>query len=208
MKSYRIAFNNMRSRARQRSIEFRMSYEEWLKVWQDSGHFHERGRGGKNYVMARHGDKGAYEVGNVYICTGRQNAADASVNGCYANSRARREASAEELAANRAALPIAFPSSVIAQARTYREAVRLSWQLRRIAILTIAQLTEEAGLTRQHVTDYLHEDDKPARRDLPADKVADFERVVGNSIVSQWLASQSRLTVLEQMQANALAEAA
>jgi hypothetical protein len=74
--------------------------------------------------------------------------------------------------------------------------------------MTRQQLATEAKLYPQHVTDYLHEDDKPARRDLPADKVAAFEAVVGNSIVSQWLAAQSRLTVLEQVQASAFAEAA
>jgi hypothetical protein len=67
--------------------------------------------------------------------------------------------------------------------------------------MTRQELATKAKLYPQHVTDYLHEDDKPTRRDLPADAVARFEDVVGNSIVSQWLASQSKLTVLEEMQA-------
>lgn len=41
-------------------------------------------------------------------------------------------------------------------------------------------------------------------RDLPADAIARFESVVGNTVVSQWIASQSKLTVLEEMQASRL----
>ena len=97
--------------------------------------------------------------------------------------------------------PSAVPNQWIRHAKTYRQAVRLAWQLRRVQNLTRQQLATEAGLYPQHVTDYLCEDDKPSRRDLPADKVAQFEGVVGNTMVSQWLAAQSRLTVLEEMQA-------
>jgi hypothetical protein len=104
--------------------------------------------------------------------------------------------------------PSAAPNQWIRYAKTYRQAVRLAWKFRADECMTRQQLATEAKLYPQHVTDYLHEDDKPARRDLPADKVAAFEAVVGNSIVSQWLAAQSRLTVLEQVQASAFAEAA
>jgi hypothetical protein len=101
----------------------------------------------------------------------------------------------------RAGAPSAAPSQWIRHAKTYREAVRLAWRFRRAESMTRQQLATEAGLYPQHVTDYLHEDDKPSRRDLPADKVAAFEDVIGNSLVSQWLANQSKLTVLEEMQA-------
>lgn len=97
--------------------------------------------------------------------------------------------------------PSAVPNQWIRHARTYRHAVRLAWQLRRVKTMTRATLSAEATLIPQHVSDYLAEDDKPKRRDLPADKVAAFEGVVGNTLVSQWLASQSHLTVLEEMQA-------
>ena len=80
--------------------------------------------------------------------------------------------------------------------------------MRRVRNMTKQQLATEAELIPQHVSDYLAADDKPSRRDLPADAVARFESVVGNSLVSQWLAAQSRLTVLEQVQASAFAEAA
>lgn len=114
----------------------------------------------------------------------------------------------------RVGAPSAAPYQWIRYAKTYRQAVRLAWKFRPEG-LTREELAREVSkiikpdrMYPQHITDYLHPDDKPSRRDLPADKLAAFEQVVGNSIVSQWLASQSRLTVLEQMQANALAEAA
>lgn len=97
--------------------------------------------------------------------------------------------------------PSTAPSQWVHYAKTYRQAVRVSWRLRRIESLTRQQLATEAHLYPQHVTDYLHEDDKPSRRDLPADAVSRFEQVVGNSVVSQWLAAQSKLTVLEEIQA-------
>jgi hypothetical protein len=108
----------------------------------------------------------------------------------------------------RVGAPSAAPYQWIRYATTYRQAVRLAWKFRAEECMTRQELATKAKLYPQHVTDYLHEDDKPQRRDLPADKVAAFERVVGNSIVSQWLASQSKLTVLEQVQASSLAEAA
>ena len=98
--------------------------------------------------------------------------------------------------------PKVYPRHVVESARTYREAVRLAWQMRRIRGMTKQLLAAEACLYASHVTDYLKEDDRPTRRDLPAHKVAEFECVVGNRIVSQWMAMQSELTVLEEMQAD------
>lgn len=103
--------------------------------------------------------------------------------------------------------PSAAPAQLVAIARTYREAVRLAWQIRRVHNMTRRQLAAEAGLHFQHVTDYLHADDKPQRRDLPAKKIAEFEAIVGNTLVSQWLAARAKLTVLEEMMATKAAAA-
>lgn len=100
--------------------------------------------------------------------------------------------------------PSAAPTHWIRRAKTYRQAVRMAWSLKRVSYMTRAQLAYEAQLYPQHVTDYLHEDDAPARRDLPADAIARFESIVGNTLVSQWIAAQSKLTVLEEMQATRL----
>ncbi len=67
--------------ARNRGIVFKMSFEEWLGVWKDSGKFHLRGRGKGLYCMARLGDKGPYAVGNVKICTLEENRAEQDQKG-------------------------------------------------------------------------------------------------------------------------------
>lgn len=57
-----------RSHAKERGIEFNLSFPEWVSLWQDSGYLAIRGRG-EGYCMARVADQGAYELGNVYFCT-------------------------------------------------------------------------------------------------------------------------------------------
>lgn len=80
--------------------------------------------------------------------------------------------------------------------RSYRSAVRACWLLRVRRALTQRQLAEEAGLYASHVTDYVSEDDD--KRELPAKHVNGFELACGNRFVSQWLARQASLTILEQ----------
>ena len=58
-----------------RGISWKLSFPEWWQIWQESGKYGLRG-GGKKYGMSRYGDSGAYELGNIYICTGAQNASD------------------------------------------------------------------------------------------------------------------------------------
>lgn len=62
-----------RARAQKRGIEFLLTFEEWLKIWMDSGHIHERGKFKHQYCMARNGDCGPYAVGNVSIMTMEKN---------------------------------------------------------------------------------------------------------------------------------------
>ena len=96
--------------------------------------------------------------------------------------------------------PSVVPPQLIA-GLSYREVVRLSWQLRRIKKATRAMLAAECGLYASHVTDYLNPDDEKHRRDLPAHAIPAFEAFCGNTAVSQWIASAARLTVLEEVQA-------
>ena len=89
----------------------------------------------------------------------------------------------------------------VKRCKSYREAVRTCWAMRRVHHMTQRQLAAEAGLRPQLISDYLNPDDAPYRRELPAELIAAFESVAGNSLVSQWIAAQSKLTVLEEMQA-------
>lgn len=80
--------------------------------------------------------------------------------------------------------------------RSYREAVRACWDLRTRRALTRRVLAEGAGLYPSHVSDYLNAD--PSKRELPAKHINAFEIECGNRFVSQWMASQANLTILEQ----------
>lgn len=93
---------------------------------------------------------------------------------------------------------LVVPPEVVMGIASYRHACRLAWKLRRTRI-TQRTLAELAGLYPSHVSDYfsLH----THRRELPAKHVAAVESVIGNTVVSQWLAQLSKLTVLEEMQA-------
>jgi predicted transcriptional regulator len=93
---------------------------------------------------------------------------------------------------------LVVPPQVVATIRSYRHACRLAWKLRRTR-LTQRTLAELAGLYPSHVSDYfsVHEQ----RRELPAKHIGAVEAVLGNTVISQWLAQQSRLTVIEELQA-------
>lgn len=92
--------------------------------------------------------------------------------------------------------PRLISQEVLAGVRTYREAVRLCWELRTRRNMTRRALAEESGLYASHVSDYLSEDE--TRRDLPAKHVPAFEVACGNRAITQWLAMQAHLTILEQ----------
>ena len=85
----------------------------------------------------------------------------------------------------------------IATCATYRDAVRLCWDLRRVKNLTNAALAERAGLYASHVTCYL-EDGKNSR-DLPGWAVKQFEWECGNTAISQWFNVGAKLAVVEEM---------
>jgi hypothetical protein len=69
LKKYRDHTRN----ARKGGKEFNLTFEAWLYLWLYSGHWDQRGRGGDQFVMSRSGDKGPYEVGNVFFQESRKN---------------------------------------------------------------------------------------------------------------------------------------
>ena len=85
---------------------------------------------------------------------------------------------------------------VLAAVFTYREAVRVCWDLRTRRHLSRRVLAEESGVYASHVSDYLSDD--AGKRELPAKHIAAFEVACGNRTISQWLAKQANLTILEQ----------
>lgn len=63
------------------TVEMRLTFEEWYRLWDESGKWNDKwGRGGR-YVMCRKDDVGHYELGNVYIGTVEENSSLAGKHG-------------------------------------------------------------------------------------------------------------------------------
>ena len=62
-----------------RGIQFMLSFEQWLAIWTESGKLDQRGRGAEKFCMCRNDDVGPYEIGNVFIGTGRENVRDGNL---------------------------------------------------------------------------------------------------------------------------------
>jgi hypothetical protein len=75
-KTPRGMFQIHKSNAGKRGLPFLMTFAEWWSIWQASGHWEQRGSRSGQYVMARYGDRGGYEVGNVRIITTNENGAE------------------------------------------------------------------------------------------------------------------------------------
>lgn len=95
--------------------------------------------------------------------------------------------------------PVFLPDDVVSKCKTFREIVRVSWAHRRVKGMTQRTLAECVGCYPSHVSDYLHADDKPTRRDLPAERLNAWCSTVGNWGVHQWLNRQSKLTIMEEV---------
>jgi hypothetical protein len=76
----KVAFQCHRAQARARGIPFLLTFEEWWAIWQESGMWAEKGMRKHQYCMARTGDKGAYALGNVRICTMAENRIEQAAN--------------------------------------------------------------------------------------------------------------------------------
>jgi hypothetical protein len=53
--------------AKQRQIDWQFSFEEWWSMWEESGHWDNRGVGKGQYCMSRFGDRGPYSPTNCEI---------------------------------------------------------------------------------------------------------------------------------------------
>jgi hypothetical protein len=75
----RQAYRNHKIRARRYGIPFLLTFDEWLRIWSESGHLHERGPRRGQYCMGRRGDTGPYAIGNVDIIPTSKNCTDANM---------------------------------------------------------------------------------------------------------------------------------
>ncbi|WP_323120010.1 helix-turn-helix domain-containing protein [Burkholderia alba] len=95
------------------------------------------------------------------------------------------------------------PQESIAECASFRDAVCLAWEQRAVRGMTQRTLAELMDVPASHLSNMLNRDpiDRhgKARQDLPARHIADFERIVGNRAVSQFLARMAMLTLMEEV---------
>lgn len=65
------AYSQQKKNAHGRSIEWGLTFSQWLHLW--GHHLLERGAKSGGLVMCRYGDCGPYRLGNVYIATANHN---------------------------------------------------------------------------------------------------------------------------------------
>lgn len=95
-KGYAVCkFITQKKSAQQRGTPFLLTLKEWWDIWQESGHWKDRGRG-SGYCMARWGDSGPYAIGNVRIILSSENSresyliTDSALR--FSKGRARKDA--------------------------------------------------------------------------------------------------------------------
>ncbi len=82
------AYTGQKNLARGRGIPFLLSFYDWWSIWNNSGHWHERGIRKGQYVMSRPGDKGPYTVNNVKIILTEENCRQRNINKkCVSNAK-------------------------------------------------------------------------------------------------------------------------
>lgn len=78
-KSPSSAYLHQKRAASVRGVDWQLTFPQWWDIWQQSGKWGMRGRGGDAYCMARKGDAGPYTAESVYITTNRQNSSDSYI---------------------------------------------------------------------------------------------------------------------------------
>ena len=93
-KDARKKYNMQKSNAKRRSIEFCITFKDWLDIWEASGKWHLRGRGADKFCMCRMGDAGAYSAENVFIGQGKQNVRDGNLGKLDSEETKRKKSEA------------------------------------------------------------------------------------------------------------------
>lgn len=91
------------------------------------------------------------------------------------------------------------PPWAVRLCKSYREACRLAWMLRRTPNLTRISLATAVGLPNTRISDFLSPDDSGKKRDLPASRIAPFGVALGCTAVSQWMTWRGEVTVIEEL---------
>src|SRR5260370_41785936 len=73
MREWKQKSDQHKYRGERRGIPFDLTFKQWLKIWQDSGHLRERGHRQGQYVMARFFGGGSYKIGNGRVIAAEDN---------------------------------------------------------------------------------------------------------------------------------------
>lgn len=97
--------------------------------------------------------------------------------------------------------PRFLPDEEISKCETFRQACALAWKHRALSGMTLQMLAALADLQHQHVSDYFHPEPVNSkgnpRRSLPAEKIDEVERVLGNHVLTQFLVWRGQMTLME-----------
>jgi hypothetical protein len=77
LKDARVRYIRQMWNARRRGLEWHFTFESWCEMWQESGHWADRGNHTGAYYMCRKGDVGPYSPQNVEIKTASDNQKEA-----------------------------------------------------------------------------------------------------------------------------------
>mgnify|MGYP000037142545 FL=1 len=73
--------------AKRRGISFDLTFDEWNDIWVSSGKWDKRGVGLDKFCMCRFGDKGGYQLGNIFIGEFYQNSKEANLGRIHSAER-------------------------------------------------------------------------------------------------------------------------
>jgi len=60
-------FVEQKNKMIRRGADWQLTLQQWWEIWQESGHWNERGKEAHNYVLARIDTSGPYSVDNVRV---------------------------------------------------------------------------------------------------------------------------------------------
>ena len=78
-------------KANSRKIDWLFTFEDWCKVWEDSGKWDQRGCRKGEYVMSRLGDVGPYSPANIVIKLCSENVSEAQAGKIITRSAAHQK---------------------------------------------------------------------------------------------------------------------
>lgn len=92
MPRLRTMYRRHKIHAKQRGIGHRLTLVQFISLLVRSGHLFDYGRGCDKYCIARHGDQGIYEIGNVKVITNAENTREQKPHVHTAEQRAKMSA--------------------------------------------------------------------------------------------------------------------